>query len=745
MNYDTTEGMLTRVSAWCAVIGVSLLFILVPLAWWPKDLYGLIKWVLVGIVATVAAGVWLATSLAAGGIPIRRNLINLPLALFIGWSMLSLRIGPPHYYVLRRLSEILFLALLYLALLPSLREKHARLTLIVASLTGLSIISVFGIVHYVGCLPLESPWGAGLGRRTYATMLNPNFLADFIISLFPTAFSCFIFAARNRAAKILLVVVLILSTVCLLCTVSWGGLLGWLISVILCVSFARTACRRYAMVGRGALILAVLFGIAAVFLYVNRNEVASDYSGMKYRMLYWRASLAMIRERPLLGFGVNSFQPYIPKYLTAIIASDFKDGFPDDGKTVAVYDGLFAHDEYLAVWMELGIIGLCFFVWLLYRFFSQAVKNVSLSDAPIETAIAVGAMGGMAAMLAQSIVSYPFRVPASTTSTALLLAFVGSGVGTRAGLIDLSAIPRFLRWFGALLLMAGCAMLVPRLTWPLTGERLYVEARYASFVGNWPVVRQRCHAALEYSITEPEIFDLLGEAEEHLGLYGDAIRTYLLGLDLKPYDVHVLTRLGVVYDRMGREEAAVRYLKAACMLERHDSAEGRIRLAGVLDRQGKRDEAIALLRDGLKRHRTSWELRNALGIAYASNGDQKSAMQEFLAAQGRDVSPVSRYNVYVLKLYGAPDKGRLREMLIGLPQYEWVQEHLNLGRIALKAGNREVARGEFQRVLDRYPNYAPALSNMGTYYLYASQMDKATEFWDRARAVDPKCKQERQP
>ena len=120
-------------------------------------------------------------------------------------------------------------------------------------------------------------------------------------------------------------------------------------------------------------------------------------------------------------------------------------------------------------------------------------------------------------------------------------------------------------------------------------------------------------------------------------------------------------------------------------------------------------------------------------------------MQEFLAAQGRDVSPVSRYNVYVLKLYGAPDKGRLREMLIGLPQYEWVQEHLNLGRIALKAGNREVARGEFQRVLDRYPNYAPALSNMGTYYLYASQMDKATEFWDRARAVDPKCKQERQP
>lgn len=742
MNDDTTGGMLAGASAWCAVIGVSLLFILVPLAWWPKDLYGLIKWVLVGIVATVAAGVWLATSLASGGIPVRRNLINLPLAIFIAWSMLSLWIGPPRYYVLRRLSEVSYLALLYVALLPALDGRRARITVITGSLAGLSIISAFGIVHYFGCLPIESPWGAGLGRRTYATMLNPNFLADFLISLFPMAFSCFIFTARNRTVRNLLVVVMVLSTSCLLFTVSWGGLLGWFVSIILCVSLARTSCRRYASIGRGAAILAVLLGMAATFLYVNRNEVTSDYSGMKYRMLYWRASLAMIRERPIVGFGLNCFQPYIPKYLTAIIASDFQNGFPADGKTVAVYDGLFAHDEYLAVWMEMGIIGLVFFAWLLYRFFSQGVKNLTLNGGPMGTAVTVGAMGGMAAMLAQSIVSYPFRVPASTTSTALLLALIGSGAATRACLIDLAALPRFLRLVGALLTAAACVMLVPRLTWPLAGERLYVEARYASFVGNWPVVRQRCHAAIEYSITEPEIFDLLGEAEEHLGLDGEAIRTYLSGLYLKPYDVHILTRLGVVYDRLGQEEAAVRYLGAACMLERHDSAEARIRLAGVLARQGKGDEAVALLKDGLKRHRTSWVLRNALGIAYASSGDRKSAAGEFLAAEERDGNPVPRYNAYVLERYGKSEKGWLPDVLIGLPQYDWIQERLKNGRSDLKRGDREAARVEFQRVLDKYPDYAPALSNMGIYYLHARHTDKAMGFLDKARAIDPQYKPE---
>lgn len=738
MSYATTGGALSRISAWCTVLSVSLLFILVPLAWWPKDPYGLIKWVLVGIVAAGSAGLWLASSLAEGRLSTRRNRINLPLALFIGWSVISLWTGPPRYYVLKRLSEISCLALLYVTLLSALGDERRKVTLIAASLLGLSTISILGIVHYAGCLPLESPWGTGLGRRTYATMLNPNFLADFIISLFPMALSCFIFASRRRAASLLLIAVMIVSTACLLFTVSWGGLLGWLVSVILCVSFVRTRCRPHAMVGRAAAIIALLLGIGAAFLYVNRSTIASDYSGMKYRMLYWRASLDMIRERPLIGFGVNSFPPYIPKYLTAIIAHDFKDGFPSDGKTVAVYDGLFAHNEYLAVWLELGVIGFGLFIWLLYRFFSQALNNLARNGGETEAAIMVGAMGGVAAMLAQSIFSYPFRVPASTVSLALLLAFAGSGAGTRAARVEFLKIPRLLRWLTALLLLGGCAVLIHRLVLPLTGERLYVEARYASYAGNWAMVRDRCRAALEYSVTEPEIFDLLGEAEERLGSHREAIQAYASGLELKPYDVHTDMKLGMLYERLGVEDKAVSYLVAALLQERHDSAEARIRLAGILDRQGRGDEAFALLRDGLRRHRAGWGLRNALGIAYASRGDQENAAREFLAAQERGESPVPRYNMYILEQHGTSGREQLRGTLIGLPQYDWIQGCLGRGRAALKRGNREAAREEFQRVLDRYPEFPPALSNMGIYYLYTQQMNKAMELWERARAVDPK-------
>ena len=37
-----------RFTAWAAVAGAWVLFVLVPLAWWPRDPYGLVKWVLMG-------------------------------------------------------------------------------------------------------------------------------------------------------------------------------------------------------------------------------------------------------------------------------------------------------------------------------------------------------------------------------------------------------------------------------------------------------------------------------------------------------------------------------------------------------------------------------------------------------------------------------------------------------------------------------------------------------------------------
>ncbi|MCX6356054.1 MAG: O-antigen ligase family protein [Candidatus Aureabacteria bacterium] len=730
---------LTRFSAWCSVTCVSILLLLVPFAWWPKDLYGLIKWVVIDIAVIVAVSVWLASSFFEGVFTFRRNALNLPLALFIFWSSLSLWMGPDRYYVVKRMHELLLLGLLYLSLTFSLTTRGRRIFLSAAALSGLTAISVLGIAHYFGFFPVESPWGGGLGRRVYATMLNPNFLADFIVGLFPLALCFFIFSCRRKAVAALAAIVMLVSFLCLLFTVSWGGLLGWSLSVVVCISLAFGKRREHVQAERLVAILLVLVLMGGVFLAMNKGTVAADYSGMKYRVLYWRASLRMIEERPLFGFGLNSFQPYIPRYLTEVISSDMKSGVFDRKGYVTVYEGVYAHDEYLAIWIELGIVGLLLFLWLVIRFYLQARRNLSMDPSEEEIAIQVGAMCGIAALLAQSIFNYPLRVPASTVSIALLLAFVGSGSSSRARSFHLSMVPGSVRGILALLLLLCAAFLIPRTARPLIGERLYVEARYASYRKDWPAVRERCRAALDYPVTEPEMFDLLGETEERLGLFADAIWDFQRKLDLKPFDSYAHLKLGALYDRLGMERQAVSHLEEAIALERHDSAEGRERLAEILGRHGRWDEAVRLLKEDLPHHGREWMLRNSLGIAYAVRGDRESAAREFLAVKELGGGDVAGYNMRVLRSRAESKNGpgQMESLLIGPSGNDWVNARIERGREAVRRGAYEVAGQDFQSVLGRYPDYVPAMSNMGIYYLKTGQADRATVTWDAARRIDP--------
>ena len=737
--YNKNITITSVFSAWFAVVGVSVLLVAVPLGWWPKDPYGLIKWTMVGVVAVGIAAVWFASSIIRGRLTIRRNAINVPLLILIGWSSMSLFIGSHGYYVWRRLSEILFMALIYLVLVCSIGErKWRRAFLVVASLIGLSAISIMGIAQYSGFYSTDSPWGSSLGPRVYATMLNPNYLAGYILSLFFVPLSFFVFGRRRWLTIAFLTAVIICASLGLLFTVSWGAWLGWLVAIVVLITLAVRGARTQAGLKRLVAIVLVFIVLAAAFLYLNRSTVASDFSGMKFRILYWRASLAMIRERPLIGFGLNGFWPNIPGYLTMIIASDYPAGLPEDGSAVTVYDGIYAHNEYIGIWLELGIVGLVIFIWFMWGFFSQAVRNLRGGAGSMETAINVGAICGVAAMLVQSIFSYPLRLPATAVSFAVLLALVGSGRRTGTAVLRL-ALPLPIKIFLALVVI-GCAVpLVPRLVYPLLGEGIYVEARRASFVGDWGKVADKCREALRYSITEPEIFDLVGDAHKKLGSPHEAISALYAKLELKPYDVNAYHKLGKIYEQLGMEDKAAGCFQRAVELERHDSAEGRVHLAEILARRSHGDDALALLESGLLWYNRNWMLRNSLGIAYAARGEWDRAGKEFIASREYGGRAVPKYNLRVLEEHrrSTGERGHVENEFIGPREYDWIEERIGNGRFALKRGHYREAQEEFKRALERYPDYVPALSNMGLYLMKTQGLEGAQTLWERARALDP--------
>jgi len=102
------------------------------------------------------------------------------------------------------------------------------------------------------------------------------------------------------------------------------------------------------------------------------------------RLMYWQAALNMVRAHPIIGVGVNTF---VKAYSHYRIASDHFTGI-----------GPYAHNQYLQLAAELGLVGLSVFLWLLIRVFRTAVwrgagRRGATSEAIVGAGLAAGLIG----------------------------------------------------------------------------------------------------------------------------------------------------------------------------------------------------------------------------------------------------------------------------------------------------------------------------------------------------------------
>ena len=106
-----------------------------------------------------------------------------------------------------------------------------------------------------------------------------------------------------------------------------------------------------------------------------------------WRGQIWSKSLTMISERPFFGHGINTFMRIFPAY------------YPP-GKAGPTY----AHNCYLQVAAETGIVGLFFFLFILFEIFKTSLKTLmsqKLTDKNV-TILGFGILAGLLAFLFHS-------------------------------------------------------------------------------------------------------------------------------------------------------------------------------------------------------------------------------------------------------------------------------------------------------------------------------------------------------
>lgn len=270
----------------------------------------------------------------------------------LAWST-RLAIGFLGLHLCRRPAErrILFGALAATAIVVALHGFHQRFLDIPEAREAFQR-DPEGLLRRLGLPPeMRAEFqGRLLKDRPFSTFVLPTSLAGFLALVTP-AWAGFAVARwramRRPFTKFLNLAALGALVVCLFLTGSKGGWMAFGVGV---AAFLALGVRHWlAQRWRVFFPAAILTGIAAGYLLAARFPPMQEFVGsLKVRMPYWKASLQMIRARPLLGVGPGAWEDYYCSY-----------------KTAADQETRMAHNDYLQVAAEMGVVTLATYltVW----------------------------------------------------------------------------------------------------------------------------------------------------------------------------------------------------------------------------------------------------------------------------------------------------------------------------------------------------------------------------------------------
>lgn len=185
----------------------------------------------------------------------------------------------------------------------------------------------------------------------------------------------------------------------------------------------RLASRLGVTLKGAALVVALVMMILVSLVWIGpdrlagRLNVAAGTNPEQRETFYdsrgwiWRDAWAMIARQPLLGVGFGAFETAHPLYSTS------------DGALVVAQ----AHNDYLQILADTGIVGGVLALWFVALFFRELGRALRLRD-PLLVAVSIGSGTGIFAILAHSIFDFNLQLPSNVLLFFLLVACLTQAV-----------------------------------------------------------------------------------------------------------------------------------------------------------------------------------------------------------------------------------------------------------------------------------------------------------------------------
>lgn len=325
--------------------------------------------------------------------------------------------------------------LIFFAAASAFIDSRVRVRVIVTLLIIFGcLIAVMGLIqHFVSPLKIygfREPFQA----LPFGPFIDRNHFAAFLVMILPLPGTLLLERAVARDRILLYAAAILLLVVATVMTGSRGGLLTLVATGVFLLgasaatrtrSKQKSSGRRRLLVATTGVFLVVGFTLTLVLLLggsgalrrIAGQSPTEDPSGGG-RLHYWRATVAMIRDHPVIGVGLDAYGVAFPRY-------DSLNG------TFRVER---AHNDYLQTLAETGVIGALIALAFTVILFRQGFRAAKSSHDPWHRAVNLGALAGCFGVLVHSAFEFPLRTPANALLFLLLAVLATSnGAATTTG------------------------------------------------------------------------------------------------------------------------------------------------------------------------------------------------------------------------------------------------------------------------------------------------------------------------
>ena len=419
------------------------LFFLTPLILWTKtsEVFEFNKMLFVYLSTIAIASTWLLKSVQEKKFTLRRTPLDIPILIFLISQILSTILSiDPHtsfwgYYSRFHggLASTLSYIVLFYALVTHFSDKSKSIAnLIYTILVSGLVVSVYGVLEHYGID--KDVWVQDVQNRVFSTLGQPNWLSAYLVAILPIPFLS-TFSQKNRLYSYLYGSLTFLIFITILFTKSRSGIGATVITITLSLIYLLYRSIRskkkifpLLLLSFSLLLSTFLIGspwtpnpgeiqktlsvggplLPAFEKYLNQvglssqlkpldTEKLSDQekwqvdleskgirvggsNSMEIRSIVWKGAVELGKRRPFFGYGLETF------------GYTYYNVRPEEHNLVSEWDFLYnkAHNEYLNLLANAGLIGLLSYLLLIAAIFKVFLTSLIKEENPLHTALLLG-------------------------------------------------------------------------------------------------------------------------------------------------------------------------------------------------------------------------------------------------------------------------------------------------------------------------------------------------------------------